>query len=108
MRSISAQFDAGWSTITSDLKSDTAVFVITDATCSGGEAKHIRERLLKHDRPENCAIVIPLCKREAIERLEEKVDNQAEMLSGLVLDEFKRQWKDIEGRDSYKTLRGDG
>ncbi|WNZ54845.1 hypothetical protein [Microbulbifer sp. JTAC008] len=100
------QFDLGFGTIASDLDSDTNVFVITDASCTGGEAEHIRSRLLRMDRHERSAIIVPLCKKEAIHRLDKSAEGNAEIVSGVVLDDFKRQWKDIGHRASYKTLRG--
>ncbi|WP_444921830.1 hypothetical protein ACJJID_05545 [Microbulbifer sp. CnH-101-G] len=100
------QFDLNWGTIACDLDSDTNVFVITDASCSGGEAEHIRSRLLRCDKREKSAIIIPLCKREALNRLSKNSEGYAEIVAGVVLDDFKRQWKDIGQRASYKTLRG--
>ncbi|MCO1334944.1 hypothetical protein MO867_11400 [Microbulbifer sp. OS29] len=102
------QFDLGWRGISSELDSDTNtnVFVITDASCSGGEAEHIRNRLLRQDRHERSAIIVPLCRKEALCRLDKTAEGSAEIVAGVVLDDFKRQWKDVGCRASYKVLRG--
>ncbi|WP_444922841.1 hypothetical protein ACJJH9_11595 [Microbulbifer sp. DLAB2-AF] len=100
------QFDLGWDLICPDLDSDTNVFVITDASCSGGEAEQIRSRLLRCDRREKSAVIIPLCKKKALERLSKTPDGFADIIAGVVLEDFKRQWKDMGERASYKILRG--
>ncbi|WP_299582945.1 hypothetical protein [uncultured Microbulbifer sp.] len=100
------QFDTNWHTIASNLDSDINIFVLTDASCTGGEAEQIRSRLLKCDKREKSALIIPLCKKEALKRLSKNSEEYAEIIVGVVLDDFKRQWKDLGQRASYKTLRG--